>query len=47
MEKSAHSRATVKVVDIVGPGRGVSTKLASDRPVVAERTRQCDHAPHR
>ena len=32
-----HTRATVKVADIVGRGHDVSTKMSSDKPVVAER----------
>ena len=31
------SRSTIKVIDAIGPDKDVSTKIASDQPIVAER----------
>ncbi|MBU4441897.1 MAG: IPT/TIG domain-containing protein, partial [Actinobacteria bacterium] len=31
------SRSTIKVIDAIGPDKDVSTKIASDKPVIAER----------
>jgi hypothetical protein len=38
-----HKRATVKVADIVSRGHDVSTKITSDKPVVAERPMYFDY----
>jgi len=37
LDVAGHSRTTLSVRDIVGPGRDVSARISSDRPVVAER----------